>query len=376
MHRSNLISRIRKLYRPGSLEARYQLEILSVLMYLGRWDIEVGRDEHDDPITENVERWDGFQVREIGDSTGEVWFPALSIPTSGKAFAREWGHARSWKDFWKETFAVKLGRAKGEMLAVFGLQHMTANAQNMLVVFDRASNHGSLASRSNARCVTLRDIGDTILNDHFFAVLRGVDTEFANLWTKENASKWGVTLRSGIGQYFKPVITRLGTSIVFFFGPFMQGDASKAKVVTEWSIAHNNGFRRYMEDNLGYARGWQAGPAAPLPEPQADILRVLKLNAGYNKRTWAAYSALIPRIEALHSTQRWTLLEALEAEAAQVPDTAVRADIDSGQGHRRRPRHGAGRRHPAVHQDGCRQGGAPRLPPPAQARLTGRLPSP
>jgi hypothetical protein len=313
MLRSDLISRIHQAYPHYTFETKYQLEILCVQMYLGRQDLD-GKGAAD--------RWDGFQVRHLGSMGDDIWFPALAIPTSGKTFAKRWAHATdfSWKQFWSKNFAHKLGRSKAEMLAMFGLQHMTANAQNMLVAFKRKRTNYN--DGTEARHIILRDIGDTLLNDHFYAVLKDkVGGPFKALWEHEVGDKFGVTLKSAIGQYFKPIITRLGTSIVFFFDPFMQGDLAKndqqaQMVLVEWGLTHNLGFIEYFTKNLGYAPDWQEGAAGAEPDIGALLQRLLKFS-GYNKANAASYEQLTDDILKLHSKWRWTLIELLEKTAIE-----------------------------------------------------------
>jgi len=242
MSRSDIIAGTINRRGKSRFDAEYQLEILSILLGGG-------------------ERWDGIQVREIGNAgRDEIWFPALAIPTHGKAFAKAWGSKCDWREFWRDNFARPLGWAKAEMLAYFGLQHMTSNAQNFLIVFDR-KNPGSKAKR-----VVLRDIGDTILNTPVFDVLKTVDGPlFKTAWDKEIADKKdGIVLemnpsnRKIGGGYANPQITRIGTGIVFFFLPFLKGDVDTerdpktAKIAADWGVESNLGFFDYMKERLAY----------------------------------------------------------------------------------------------------------------------------
>ncbi|MHA7633879.1 hypothetical protein [Corallococcus sp. M7] len=311
MLRSDLISEMTSKYKHYSLETRYQLEVLCVQMYLGKQDLSGNGVDAD--------RWDGFQVRELGSMDGEIWFPALSIPTSGKTFAKRWAHKTdfSWKDFWGKNFAEKLGRAKAEMLVLFGLQHMTANSQNMLIAFPR--DKGGYNASTDAKAIILRDIGDTLLNDHFYKVLQKVQEPYKHLWSHEVASPFGVTLSSSIGQYFQPLITRLGTTIVFFFEPFMQGDLAKNNndaqtCLVTWGLMHNTGFVQYLCDKLGYDEDWQEEPTGPVPSEQElqAIMQDLINYSGYDKRNTVKYTSLVKTVLGLHSKVRWMLIESIE----------------------------------------------------------------
>ncbi|XXF80091.1 hypothetical protein P2318_10170 [Myxococcaceae bacterium GXIMD 01537] len=305
MDRSNLIAEVRKVYKKEALEARYQIEVLCVLL---------GKNNS----------WDGFQVRELSGEPGEVWFPALAIPSHGKSFAKNFGATDKWEEFWLRNFAIPLGRAKAEMLLFFGLQHMTANAQNMLVVFDPKS-------RKNARCVTLRDIGDTLLNNHVYDVLNKVHDRFAMNWAREGDSPYGITLTKGeVGAgYSQPGMTRIGTSIVFFFGPFIQGDILSSQyklgIVTNWALEHNIAFMRYMNEKIGYSPNWDdSKPKGQLPE---DMLERLNANAGFGTTNAEAKKQLVKDVLALHSQHRWSLIEQLESSMSKlrVEDTVETA---------------------------------------------------
>ncbi len=300
MHRSDLIAYVRKNYREP-LSARYQIEVLCVQM------------------PSDHAAWDGFQIRDLGDAGNEIWFPALAIPNCGKSFALNWGGEADWVAFWRENFARPLGRAKGEMLAFFGMQHMTANAQNMLIAFDRGKSKGA-----KAEAVILRDIGDTLLNDHFFDTLTLIDKKFSDAWSFETSTTDGVTLTKSIGGgYADPLMTRLGGTFIFFFGPFVQADilaGKTAPILADWSLAHNVGFIEYMRDNLAYHPDWQ----------DAETPGLVPVDLGTRLREHAVpmpnsptYATLVKDVLALHAKQRWTLIEAIENECKALGDKEV-----------------------------------------------------
>jgi len=301
MHRSDLIAKTLARYGASRFEARYQIEILCVLLYRGTWD--------------------GFQVREVGAAgEGEVWFPALTIPSHGKAFAAAWGGAEDWISFWQLNFAQPLGRAKAEMLAYFGLQHMTANAQNMLIVFDRTRSTGLRKSKH----VTLRDLGDTLYNDHLFAILNKIHSSYKDAWDHEvNDTDNGVTLTSNIGGgYSNPEMTRLGASIVFFFPPFVQGDLKSentAKVLASWGIAHNRAFAQYWIENTGYSRFWEDGTTTV----ESGLAKELRTYAGFATDIRKQYSALVKKVLALKAADRWALIADIEGEVDKLEKDAI-----------------------------------------------------
>ena len=204
------------------------------------------------------------------------------------------------------------------MLALFGLQHMTANSQNMLIAFPR--DKGGYNASTDAKAIILRDIGDTLLNDHFYEVLaKKVQGPYQRLWSHEVQSPFGVTLASSIGQYFQPIITRLGTSIVFFFDPFMQGDLAKnnndaQNCLVTWGLMHNTGFVQYMCDKLGYDGNWQKDPVGTVP-PQGELNALMQdlINfGGYDKRYMVKYKSLVKTVLGLHSKIRWMLIDSIE----------------------------------------------------------------
>jgi hypothetical protein len=297
MDRSDLIASTMARYGAEKFEARYQLEILSVLIFNGTWD--------------------GFQVREISQAgAGEVWFPALSIPSHGKNFAKSWGGTDDWIAFWQLNFAQPLGRAKAEMLLYFGLQHMTANSQNMLIVFDRTRPKGNKPGKA----VTLRDLGDTLYNNHVFKVLNQIDQSYSDAWSREDGDKaFGVTLDSEIGGgYSRPLMTRVGASIVFFFPPFVQGDLkteNTAKVLACWGVAHNRAFAQYMIEKIGYTRNWELGQAQDTPQDLGPRLRKF---AGFSNSITIEYGKLFADICKLRSADRWAFIDEIESEIAQL----------------------------------------------------------
>lgn len=302
MHRSNLIAGTMKRLGQDKFEARYQIEILSILMY--------------STITG---KFDGIQIREIGNGgADEVWFPALAIPSHGKEFAKSWGKNDEddfWISFWEKNFAIPMGRAKAEMLAYFGMQHMTSNSQNFNIAFDRTAG----ANGGKAKCVILRDIGDTLYNNYFFNVLNDLNILYKNEWDHEvGDTENGVTLSSAIGGgYVKPEMTRIGASIVFFFPPFIKGDidshTKKAQLLAKWSIAHNNAFLEYMREKLGYVNDWSdAGILV-----SGDLPERLRKYGELNQKNSAYYPVLVKDILKLSPFARWELINQIKLECEE-----------------------------------------------------------
>ncbi len=300
MLRSQLFSHFFKRHGRDALETRHQIEILSIL------------------IATDADYWDGFQVRDLGSGEGEIWFPALAIPSSGKAFAQHWGGTNAWVDFWRANFAQRLGRAKAEMLALFGLQHVSYNAQNMLVAFERDKKGGKALS------LTLRDVGDTLYNSHVFKILGKLDKVFEDAWALEVGSPHGLTLDNKVmgGGYAHPRITRLGTTAAFFFPPFIQGDiesSGPAHILADWGIAHNEAYLDYFIDKVGYKPTWD-------PEKNEDNAKELQLDyyllaSNPNEN---AYLPLSQSILKLHSQTRLGLLEQVKGQLAKLDKNDVK----------------------------------------------------
>lgn len=300
MNRSSMVEWVRTNYRNiPQPAARYQVEVLTVLFNRP--------DANDDPETP-VPEWDGFQIRDIGDSTGEIWFPALAIPSSGKAFAGTVGR-QDWDVFWEENFAVPLGRARAEMLTLFGMG-MQGNAQNMMVAFDRASKA--------PRGLIIRDIGDALLNDYVYDVLRGLPGVFDDVWSREGPGGFYVsTTVAETSNDALPRMTRLGSHILFFFPPFMVGDLAITKsthILGRWVLNHNKAFLDYMRENIGYSDDgrWDSKPAAN----RGDILTEIKLRALEYKDP--KYPASVANVLAINSAERIGLLRQVEQEVGET----------------------------------------------------------
>lgn len=311
MRRSHLITATIARLTEDTFEARYQIEILSIL-----WRGSMADED-------KYLNFDGIQIREIGNAAVDaVWFPALAIPSHGKPFVRHYAGLTGdddWIDYWDQNFARPMGRAKAEMLCYFGMQHLTSNAQNFLVAFNRDG------PRSRQHLI-LRDIGDTLYNDHFFAVLREVNALYATEFDTELADAHGVTLTKDIGGgYVRPFMTRIGAQVVFFFGPFIQKDVAALpdhwRTIGRWSMSHNRAFLDYMREKIGYHQDWTDAGAADLAQTdEASLLKNTTLEMQYQKD----YAALIPTILGLKPAKRWDLINKYEADV-ETADSLARA---------------------------------------------------
>jgi hypothetical protein len=256
--------------------------------------------------------FDGIQVREITNAGKDaIWFPALAIPSHGKAFVEHWARGQDWIEFWKHNFAIPMGRAKAEMLLFFGMQHMTSNSQNFLIAFSRQPG----GKDGKLQHLILRDIGDTLYNDYVFNVLKDLDPLYEKEWQHESADKdFGVTLCSSLGSYTTPRMTRSGASIVFFFGPFIEGDIKShpdcAKILADWCIEHDMAFLGYMADNLGYKPQWKGGD----DKVSEDFAKKIRLHAELNKINENDYPTLVENLLALSPPARWRLITEIQNE--------------------------------------------------------------
>jgi len=316
MHRSNLIYKTMQRFGESVFEAKYQLEILCVLIE-GRKNLETGEN-----------KFDGFQIREVGKAAvGEVWFPGLAIPGHGKAFAEKWGGitGEGWLDFWKENFAKPMGRAKAEMLVFFGMQHMTSNSQNFLVAFSRPPAGASPKSKH----LILRDIGDTLYNNNFFDVLKTVHPSYDEAWAEEHAvdpllGDNGITLTKGWAgsKYTCPKILRIGPGIVFFFEPFYKGDIEAhprgVDILVDWCVAHNYAFLDYMKQAIGYRENWSdAGDDTYKPDLPGRILKFSTLN----KALESEYVKVVDEVLKIKPARRWEMLRKIELDRTTNPPT-------------------------------------------------------
>lgn len=308
MNRSNLVAWMRNVYGEGALETRYQIELLTVVV-----DRAPGNDaaEH---------KWDGFQVRDLGDSTGQAWFPATAIPNNGSAFAMQFGETTKFEKFWTKHFAEPLGRAKAEMLIMFGLQ-LQGNAQNMLVSFDKSSKKSQLI---------VRDIGDALINDYIYEALDTVGA-FNNVVTLERNSGRGFFVAAdeqGAPNDAMPRMTRIGTALLFFFGPFVKGNVT-VDIATRMAISHHFAFLAYMKERIGYTFDGSLS-SGDVPEGLKDFLLLCADNYKYDMRSLKGeaaptYSKLVKAVLACPSSARYALYEELREETISLMgrDTAI-----------------------------------------------------
>src|SRR6185503_19543084 len=80
---------------------------------------------------------DGFQVRDLSCLAPNLMY----VPGQAVPYVRTMvDHAASADDqctFWRNNFAIPLGRAKARLFLNYGLIHTSANAQNVVLGFTR-----------------------------------------------------------------------------------------------------------------------------------------------------------------------------------------------------------------------------------------------
>ncbi len=186
---------------------------------------------------------DGFQVRDLSClRQGLSYLPAQAIPYVRLEFDRAAEEADQVA-FWRNNFAIPLGRAKGRLFLQYGLVHTSANAQNFVLGF---SGHA-------LRQFVARDLGDTSWHDDYlqnFVRFTSVGGETYTAFNNEKSSKVRHTLRdTSSGQYPAPQIVRLATYSVLTHGFGEKLGWSGANLLS-FVAGVLEGFRAYIEEAL------------------------------------------------------------------------------------------------------------------------------
>lgn len=93
----------------------------------------------------------GFLVRDLRSfQDGHYYLPALSLPFVGRQIART--HHAGLRAFWGRAYAARLGRAKAQLFARYGMWYETPNPQNLLVQLG--------ADLRPTGTIVFRDVGD------------------------------------------------------------------------------------------------------------------------------------------------------------------------------------------------------------------------
>lgn len=146
---------------------------------------------------------DGFQVRDLSCLQENLsYIPGQAVPYGRRVVDLMAGHQEQC-EFWRENFAVPLGRAKARLFLNYGLIHTSANAQNFVLGF---------RGRSLEQFV-IRDLGDTSWHDdyihRYLRVIERGRRVHAAFVQESRAGVRHVLHNTSSGQYPPPHIVRL-----------------------------------------------------------------------------------------------------------------------------------------------------------------------
>jgi hypothetical protein len=169
----------------------------------------------------------GYTIRDMTPlmRPDRFFLPAFSIPFVGPEIAQRFG--ASYREFWGQAFAHKLGSSKAKMLLRYGLELQTPNPQNMLVELN-------LAGRPTGVMI-IRDVVDT----HVIKPVAEAIGESATL----TSGKWqGEAMKTSLNPYAENSLWRLNEE-----GP---GKLSPADV-KYWTQLHDAGYIEHVQKELG-----------------------------------------------------------------------------------------------------------------------------
>jgi hypothetical protein len=259
-----------------------QLELLTVIAPLG-----------------NGER-DGFQVRDLSClREGLSYIPGQAVPYGRRYIDRLAEHGGQC-EFWRENFAVPLGRAKARLFLNYGLIHTSANAQNFVLGF-----RGNRLEQ-----FVIRDLGDTSWHDdyihRYLRILergRRVNQAFVQ---ESGAGVRHVLHNTSSGQYPPPHIVRLAAYSLLTHR-FGDGLGWSRRQQYRFITGIFDGFLSYLREALESQLGYPddvAGNALGLNEA-LEIGRV----AGYPPGIGADGLAYRNKINELRQSTTAQLLE-------------------------------------------------------------------
>lgn len=189
---------------------------------------------------------DGFQVRDLsGLRPGLAYLPAQAIPYCKEGFDESKG-LKDAVTFWRNNFAIPLGRAKALLFFRYGLIHQSANAQNFVLGFD---------PKNELQQIVLRDIGDTAWHDTYIEnfLNTGSAQKIFSQYNREKAnSKFKKLLTELLTMFYQPPhIIRLSANTLLTHG-FGKQMISNNK----WQVGHLyelasgvlEGFRTFFEE--------------------------------------------------------------------------------------------------------------------------------
>lgn len=165
--RSDYVAETDKKIKRG--DKKYKDEIIVLTELLSVNEMEEGR--------AGEGKKDGIQIRDLSPlDPKKKYLPPLSIPCTDLNFNKcvsEFSQLKDekWCEFWKEAFAVSLGRAKALFLVRYGLQHINPNVQNYLIEFENKETDGSKLTPTGRMIV--RDLQDAALHREIAWALYG-----------------------------------------------------------------------------------------------------------------------------------------------------------------------------------------------------------
>ncbi len=207
---------------------------------------------------------DGFQVRDLSCMMPQLrYLPGQSIPYARYAYDGQAGHDGQC-DFWREAFAIPLGRAKARLLLNYGLIHTSANAQNFVLGF-------AALGRPKVLQFVARDLGDTSWHDDFIRDYLSHFPQGQHVWRAFRSEATGAIRHilhdTSSGQYPAPEIVRLATYslVTHDFGTELQWNRT---LQHRFLTGIFDGFLEYIRAVLNLPAA--AYPAVPHPAPMLD----------------------------------------------------------------------------------------------------------
>ncbi len=198
---------------------------------------------------------DGFQVRDLSClDPAYDYMPGQAIPYGRAAFDGGGNH-RAQCAFWRQNFAVPLGRAKARLFLNYGLIHTSANAQNFVLGFDNGNNLCQFV---------IRDLGDTSWHDDYIRNYLSHFPQGRPVWAafrqEAQAQVRHVLHNTSSGQYPAPHMVRLAAYSVLTHG-FATTLGWNDDLQYEFVTGVFDGFRDYIYDVLGLDLVYQAHPS-------------------------------------------------------------------------------------------------------------------
>lgn len=194
------------------------------------------------PLQQHGQR-DGMQVRDLSCMQPNLdYLPGQAIPFARASFDLG-GDAVRQEAFWRDAFAVPLGRAKARLFLNYGLIHTSANAQNFVLGF----------SGSTVRQFVIRDVGDTSWHDLYIRyIMQGGPLNAARaVLDEESRSDMRHTLTTtGSGDYPPPYMVRLAAVSVLTHR-FGENLGWNRRLQVHFATGVYDGFRAFVEEATG-----------------------------------------------------------------------------------------------------------------------------